>query len=159
MDGAIGVIRFLFALTLGVVMVVFDGFQMSGALIFFAQRIIQAYIESPLIGLVSICHQIRHQKVAEGSPEVFGCPGTEAQRVRPIRGVGGIDDEAIEPSNGFMPYFRDDQDISQAQHMLPLWLTQTEMQTTQEGHEGGRMLYNELEQGDILSGIRFEVAL
>jgi len=35
MHGAIGVIGVLFALALGVIMVVFDGFEMSGALVFF----------------------------------------------------------------------------------------------------------------------------
>ena len=43
--------------------------------------------------------------------------------------------------------------------MLPLWLAQTQVQTTQKGQQLGRMLYNELEQGDILSGVRFGVAL
>lgn len=43
--------------------------------------------------------------------------------------------------------------------MLPLWLAQMEVQATQKGQELGRMLYNELEQGDILSGVRFGVAL
>src|SRR5882672_1890409 len=43
--------------------------------------------------------------------------------------------------------------------MLPLWLAQTEVQTTQKGQELGRMLYNELEQGDILSGVRVGLAL
>src|SRR5215813_9260828 len=33
------------------------------------------------------------------------------------------------------------------------------MQTTQKHQEFGRMLYNELEQGDILSGVRFGLAL
>jgi hypothetical protein len=35
MHGAIGVGGFLFALALGVIMVVCDGFEMSGALVFF----------------------------------------------------------------------------------------------------------------------------
>src|SRR5215510_1511424 len=39
--------------------------------------------------------------------------------------------------------------------MLPLWLVQMQVQTTHKGQQFGRMLYNELEQGDILSGIRF----
>jgi hypothetical protein len=43
--------------------------------------------------------------------------------------------------------------------MLPLWLAQTEVHTTQKGQELGRMLYNELEQGDILSGVRVGLAL
>jgi hypothetical protein len=97
--------------------------------------------------------------MAERRAEVLDRPGTEAQCVGPIRGVGGIDNEAIKPGNGFMPYFRDDQYIGKAQHMLPLWLAQTQVQTTQKGHECGRMLYNELEQGDILSGVRFGLAL
>ena len=159
MHGPIGVVGFLFALALRVVMMVFDGFEMPGALVFFAQRVIQAHIEGPLVALVGIGHQVRHDKVAERRPEVLGCPGTDAQRVRPIRGVGGIDNEAIETGNGFMPCFRDDQRIGEAQHMLPLWLAQTQVQTTQKGQEFGRMLYNELEQGDILSGVRCGLAL
>jgi hypothetical protein len=43
--------------------------------------------------------------------------------------------------------------------MLPLWLVQTQVQTTQKGQQLGRMLYNELEQGDILSDVRFALAL
>ena len=43
--------------------------------------------------------------------------------------------------------------------MLPLWLMQTQVQTTQKGEQFGRMLYNELEQGDILAGVRYGVAL
>ena len=35
MHGAIGVVGFLFALALGVIMVVFAGFEMAGALVFF----------------------------------------------------------------------------------------------------------------------------
>jgi len=54
---------------------------------------------------------------------------------------------------------RDYQRIGEAKHMLPLWLAQTQVQTTQKGQEVGRMLYNELEQGDILSGVRFGLAL
>jgi hypothetical protein len=40
-----------------------------------------------------------------------------------------------------------------------LWLAQTQVQTTQKGQELGRMLYNELEQEDILSGVRWGLAL
>ena len=97
--------------------------------------------------------------MAERRSEVLGCPGADAQRVRSIRGVGGIDNEPIDTSNGFMPGFRHDQRIGEAKHMLPLGLVQTELQTTQKGQEVGRMLYNELEQGDILSGGRCGLAL
>jgi hypothetical protein len=50
-----------------------------------------------------------------------------------------------------MPGFRDNQRIREAKHMLQLRLGQTQLHTTQKGQEFGRMLYNELEQGDILS--------
>src|SRR2546425_4482021 len=159
MHSPIGVIGFLFALALGVVMVVFDGFEMPGALVFCAQRVIQAYIEGPMVTLVGVSHHVCHNKVAERRPEVLGCPGTDTQGVCPIRGVGGIDNEAIDPGNGFMPCFRDDQRIGKTQHMLLLWLAQTQVQTTQKGQEFGRMLYNELEQGDILSGVCCGLAL
>src|SRR2546428_5115161 len=159
MHSPIGVIGFLFALALGVVMVVFDGFEMPGGLVFGAQRVIQAHREGPMVTLVGVSHQVCHNKVAERRPEVLGCPGTDTQGVCTIRGVGGIDNEAIDPGNGFMPCFRDDQRIGKTQHMLPLWLAQTQVQTTQKGQEFGRMLYNELEQGGILSGVCFWVAL
>jgi hypothetical protein len=42
--GAMGRVGFLFALALCVVMVVFDGFEMPGALVFFVQRVIEAHI-------------------------------------------------------------------------------------------------------------------
>src|SRR6185295_15554903 len=86
-------------------------------------------------------------------------PGTDAQRVRPIRGVRGIDDESIDTGNGFLPCFRDDQRIGKTQHMVQLWFAQTQGQTTQKGQQFGRMLYNELQQGDILSVVRFGLAL
>ena len=95
MHGPIGVVGFLLPLTLGVVMMVFDGFEMPCALVFFAQRVIQADIEGPLVTLLGVGHQVGHNKVAHRCAEVLGCPGTDAQRIRPIRGVGGIDQESI----------------------------------------------------------------
>jgi hypothetical protein len=40
-----------------------------------------------------------------------------------------------------------------------LWLVQTQVQTTQKDQQFRRMLYNEFEQGDILSGGRCGLAL
>jgi hypothetical protein len=53
-----------------------------------------------------------------------------------------------------MTYFRDDERLGKAKHMLQLGLAQTQVQPAQKGQKTGRMLYNELEQGDILSGVR-----
>jgi len=58
-----------------------------------------------------------------------------------------------------MPSFRHDQRIRETHHMLPLRFTQTQVQTTQKGYKTGRMVYNELEQGGILSDLRFGLAL
>src|SRR5882724_13340712 len=58
-----------------------------------------------------------------------------------------------------MPCFRHHQGIGEAHHMLPLRLTQAQVQTTQKGYKTGRMVYNELEQGGILSDLRFGLAL
>ncbi len=68
MDGPVRVDRFLGALTLGVVMMLFDGFEMPRALIFFAQRVIQADIEGPLAALRGIGHQVLHNKLAHRRP-------------------------------------------------------------------------------------------
>ena len=58
-----------------------------------------------------------------------------------------------------MPCFRHHQGIGEAHHMLPLRFTQTQVQTAHKGYKTGRMVYNELEQGDILSGVRVGLAL
>ena len=60
----------------------------------------------------------------------------------PFEGVGGIDNEPIDTSNGFMPGFRHYQRIGEAKHMLPLWLAQTEVQPHKRP-EFGRMPDNE----------------
>jgi hypothetical protein len=48
----------------------------------------------------------------------------------PFEGAGGLDHEAIQTGDGFMPCFGDHQRISEAQHMLHLWLAQTQLQPT-----------------------------
>ncbi len=159
MHRPIGVVGGLFPRALGVVMMLFDRFEMACPLIFFIQGVIQTHIESPLVALLSRVHQVSHDKVTEGSPEVFSCPRTDAQRVRPIRRVRSIDNKSINTSDGFMPCFRDDERIGEAQHMLPLRLAQTQVQTTQKDEQRGRMLYNEFEQEDILPGVGFGLAL
>jgi hypothetical protein len=65
-------------------MMVFNGFEMPYALIFCAQRVIEAHLQGPMVALVGIGDQVRDDKVADRCPEGFGRPGTDAQRVRPI---------------------------------------------------------------------------
>ena len=87
-----------------------------------------------------------------------GC--TEGSPVQGLmRGVWGINDQAIESTNRFVPDCRDDQAVNEAQYRLLLGFAQTQMPPIHRGHEGGRMLYNEFQQEDILSGIRFGVLL
>jgi hypothetical protein len=68
MHGPIGVGGFLCALALRVVMVVLDGFEMPGALVFFVQRVIAAHIARPRVALVGLGHQVCHAKVTNRSP-------------------------------------------------------------------------------------------
>src|SRR5215510_11395456 len=96
--------------------------------------------------------QVGHAKVTHRRPESLGCPGTTAQRVRPLRGIGSLNNAAIQTGDGFMPCVGDHQRVGKAQHMLPLGLAQMQVQTIQKGPQCRRMLYNELEQEDILSG-------
>ena len=65
--GAIGIGGFLFALALGVVMVVCDGFEMPGALVFFVQRVSETHIEGPMVALAGLSHQVCHEKVTTRS--------------------------------------------------------------------------------------------
>ena len=118
---------FLFPLALRVIVVIGHGFEMSRVLVFFAPRVIQTHLESPLLGLLSVGHQVGHEKVAHRCPEVLSCPGAHAERIGPIRGVGCIDNKSIQTGNGFMPCFRDNQRIGEAQHMLQLWLGKAQL--------------------------------
>jgi len=76
-----------------------------------------------------------------------------------MRGVGCIDKQSRQTGNGFMPGFRDNQRIGEAKPMLQLRLGEVQLSAIQKGETFGRMLSNELEQGDILSGVRFGLAL
>jgi hypothetical protein len=105
MDGPIGVVGFLFALALGVVMMGCDGFEMSCPFVFGVQGVIQAHLEGPMVALVGRVHQVLHDKVTERRPEVFGRPRADAQRVRPMRRVRGVDNESRDPGKGFLPCF------------------------------------------------------
>ena len=127
MHGAIGVVGVFLPLTLGVVVMVCDRFQMPRPLVFLPQRVIEAHIECPILSFVGVGHQVCHRKVADGRAQVFSCPRTDAQTVRPIGRVGRLDHEAIQTGDGFMPRFRHNQRIGYAQHMLLLRLGQTEV--------------------------------
>src|SRR6266571_4877630 len=106
MHGAIGVVGFLLPLTFGVVVMVCHGFHMPCVLVFFASRIIQTDIACPLVGLVGVGDKVRDRQEAERGSQVFGCPGTDTETVRPIASIWGIDDEAIQTGDGFVPCVR-----------------------------------------------------
>jgi hypothetical protein len=92
--GPMGVGRARLPRPLGVVMMVCDGFARPWAPVCFAQRVIQADSESPLVTLVGVSHHVCHANVAQRRADLLGRPGPEAQRVRPSRRVGGIDQES-----------------------------------------------------------------
>ena len=127
MHGAIGVVGFLLPLAFGVVVMVVYGFEMPCPLVFCAQRVIQAHIEGPCVGLGGVGDAVRHSKMAYWSPQVFGCPGTEAQTISPIRGIWRIDDESIDTGDSFVPCIRHNQCIGHADDMLPLRLGEAEV--------------------------------
>jgi hypothetical protein len=47
-----------------------------------------------MVALVGIGHQVCQKKVPKWCAQILGRPGTDAQRVRPIGGVGGIDQKS-----------------------------------------------------------------
>ena len=101
MHGAIGVGGVFLPLTLGVVVMGFDCFQMPRPLVFLPQRVIEAHVKRPLMGFVSVGHQVGHRKVADWRAQIFGRPRTDAQTVRPIGRVRCLDHEAIQTGDGF----------------------------------------------------------
>ena len=115
------------ALTLGMVLMVVDSFEMARPLVLLPQRVIKTPIERPRMGFVSVGHQVRHRQVAAGRAQVFGRPRTDAQTVCPIGRVGGLAKEARQTGDGFLPGFRHNERIGHAQHRLPWRLGQTEV--------------------------------
>jgi len=111
MHGAIGVVGVLLALAFGVVVMLGHGFHMPCVLVCCAQRILQTDIECPLVGLVGVGDKVRDRKEAERGSQVFGCPRTATETVRPIRSIWGIDDEARQTGDGFVPCVRHKQCI------------------------------------------------
>ena len=103
--------------------------------------------------------QVRHRKMADGRAQVFGRPRTDAQTVRPIGGIWCIDDEAIQTGDGFMPCFRHNQCIGHADAHAAIAAWRDGGVSHTQRPELGRMVYNELEQEDILSGVRVGLAL
>ena len=154
MHGAIGVVGFLLPLTFGVVVMVCHGFQMPCVFVFFASRIIQTARECPRVGLVGVGDKVRDRQEAERGSQVVGCPGTDTEPVRPMGSIWGIDNEARQTGEGFMPRFRHNKRIGYAKHLLPLRLGKTEVSAPHPSQAGGRMVDNALEQGAILAAGR-----
>jgi hypothetical protein len=66
MYGSSGAVGLLLPLTFGVVVMVCHGFQMPCVLVFFTPRVIQAHIESPLVGLGGVgdtVHQLEPEDI------------------------------------------------------------------------------------------------
>ena len=137
MHSPIRVVGFLFAWALGVVMVVFDGFEMSCALVFFAERVIQAHLEGPGVYLFGIGHDVLDDKGAERGPEIVGLPRADTQTVSPVGGVWGIDHQAIQTGDGFLPSFRHNKRIGSREHMPQLRFGEAYVQAPQKGQELG----------------------
>ena len=127
MHRAVGVARVLLALTLVMVVMIFDRFEMARALVFCASGVIEAHIECPLVGLGGVGDKVRDGKAAERGAQVVGRPRTDAEAVRAIGGVWRIDEEAIQTRKSFMPCLGHNKGISHANHMLQLRLGESEV--------------------------------
>ena len=68
-------------------------------------------------------------------------------------GSRSIANASIEPDPGFMACFKDQQGI--AVQAAICGVVRRRVPATQTGQQVGRTLYNELQQEDILSGVRF----
>jgi hypothetical protein len=136
-----------------------DGGERPGALVGCAPRVRPAARPGPRSALVGIGHHVCHQKGAPRSPALLGRPGTKAPRGRPVRGGGGLDQEARETGQGGRPYCRAKECLNEAKDRLPWRCAQTQRPTPQNGQECGRMVSHELEQEDSLSGVCLGVAL
>jgi hypothetical protein len=74
---------------------VFDGFKMSGPLVFCTQRVIEAHLEGLLVALAVIAIQSDTIKCGHWSAQVVGLPGTYPQAICAIGEGESIDNKSI----------------------------------------------------------------
>jgi hypothetical protein len=109
------------------------------------------HLEGPGIYLLSIGPDVLDDQGAERAPEIVGLPRADTQTVSPVGGVWGIEHQARQTGDGFMPSFRHNKRIGYREHRPQLRFGEAYVQAPQKDQELGCMVYNEFEQGDILS--------
>jgi hypothetical protein len=127
MDGAVGVARVLLALTLAMVVVRCNRFEMTCALVFFTSGVLQAHRERPRVDWGGGGDQGRDGKAADRGSQGVGRPGTDAETVRPLGGIWRIDEEAIQARAGFLSCLRHHEGISYTKDMRPWRLGESEV--------------------------------
>ncbi len=115
-----GVAGGLLPLALGVIVMRGHGCERSRVLVVFAPRAIQTHLEGPWSGLLGRGHPVGHAQAAHRCPEVLRGPGAQAERIGPLRGVGGSDTQSVPTGQGFMACVRDHQRLGEAQHLRHL---------------------------------------
>ena len=77
----------------------------------------------------------------EGIARVRGGPGTDAEEIRPVGGIGGVEELPLQGRQGFS-FVADQQAVHEVQEMITLRLGQVEVQRIEDGFQGRSRLYN-----------------
>src|SRR4051794_1510916 len=119
-----------------------DRLQATGLLVFLAQRIVQ--VEEYHLGQATtagLVEQPSEVASAQAVPNQVGRPGADAEKIGPVGRVGGVEELALQSSQGFA-VFADQQGVGQLEQVLALRLGQVGGQGLQEGVQGGGGAYN-----------------
>src|SRR5262249_36760103 len=88
---------------------------------------------------------------AQSGSNVLRAPGTDPKEVRPVGGVGGIEELALEGGQG-LGFITDQQAVGEVEEMDALRLGQREVQRLEEAFQGRRRLYNAGQHGALGGG-------
>ena len=113
-----------------------DRLDVGGVLVLLAQRVIEVDVEDfGQFPSLSQLQQPRDLVTSEGIARVGGGPGTDAEEIRPVGGIGGVEELPLQGRQGFS-LVTDQQAVDQLQEMLGLRLGQVKMQHLEKGFQG-----------------------
>ena len=119
-----------------------DRLDVGGVLVLLAERVVEVDVED--LGQAACLGQLQQPRdlmAAEGIPRLCDGPGTDPEEIRPVGGIGGVEELALQGGQGFS-FVGDQQAVDEVQEMLGLGLGQVEVQRLEEGFQGRCRLYN-----------------
>ena len=113
-----------------------DRLDVCGVLVLLAERVIEVDVkdfgQTPCSGQLQ---QPRDLVVPEGVACFRGGPGTDPEKIRPVGGIGGVEELPLQGGQ-CLSFVADQHAVHKVQEMLALRLGQVDVQRIEEGFQG-----------------------